>query len=193
MANNRNGYNSYNGYNGRNGGRNSREVEFRIIEHLGVLDSYTSDWNKEVNIVIWNDNQPRVDIRDWDPAHEKMSRGITLMGMEAENLGKILSERFPCRREYDSVPYLRESSVFAQYESDQGMKRETSEEISEESRDKSMAEQRVAERPETGTRSDQPVPDAGELYRDDTRLQAPREYIVAAEKQPEEEPEAACL
>lgn len=167
MANNRNSYNSYNGYNGRNGGRNSREVEFRIIEHLGVLDSYTSDWNKEVNIVIWNDNQPRVDIRDWDPAHEKMSRGITLMGMEAENLGRILSERFPCRREYDSVPYLRESSVFAQYESAAAVQGESS--------------------------GEQQASDAGELYRDDTGLQAPREYIVAEEKQQEEEPEAACL
>ena len=42
----------------------------------------------------WNDNDPKYDIRDWDPKHEKMSRGITLTEEEAYELSIMLSGEF---------------------------------------------------------------------------------------------------
>lgn len=43
---------------------------------------------------INNDNAPKYDIRDWDPKHEKMSRGITLTEEEAYELSIMLAGEF---------------------------------------------------------------------------------------------------
>ena len=69
------------------------EIEFQLIEQLGVLDRHKTGWNREVNIVAWNGKPPKIDIRDWDPEHERMSRGITLYEREAVKLTKILAQR----------------------------------------------------------------------------------------------------
>lgn len=79
-----------NNFNGRSGS----ELEFRIIEHLGVIETQKNGWNKELNIVAWNGNPPKFDIREWDPDHERMSKGITLFEREAERLGVLLGRRF---------------------------------------------------------------------------------------------------
>ena len=69
------------------------EISFRVIEQLGVLDRYKTGWNREINIVSWNGKPPKFDIRDWDPEHERMSRGITLHEREAVKLTQILAHR----------------------------------------------------------------------------------------------------
>lgn len=64
---------------------------FEIVEHFGVLSTREiTGWNKELNIVSWNGGTPRFDVRDWDPTHEKMSRGITLLPSHM----KVLYELF---------------------------------------------------------------------------------------------------
>ena len=55
-------------------------VKFEIIEHIGVLNTSPTGWNKEINVVKWNDKPEKYDIRDWSPGHERMSRGVTLYG-----------------------------------------------------------------------------------------------------------------
>ena len=69
------------------------EVSFRLVEKLGVLERHKNGWNREVNIVAWNGKPPKVDIRDWDPEHERMSKGITLHASEAVKLTQILARR----------------------------------------------------------------------------------------------------
>ncbi|MCR5482721.1 MAG: hypothetical protein K6F52_08020 [Clostridia bacterium] len=69
------------------------EVRFEIVEKIGVLNSYSNGWNKELNLVAWNGNSAKYDLRDWDPNHEHMSRGITLHAPEALKLGLLLEER----------------------------------------------------------------------------------------------------
>ena len=66
-------------------------VTFEIVEHLGVLMEYDTGWNKELNLVSWNDRTPKYDIRDWDAEHKKMSRGITLRKEEMDRLIDIYS------------------------------------------------------------------------------------------------------
>lgn len=70
------------------------EVTFEIMEHVGVIESRPDGWTKEVNIVAWNGGVPKIDIRDWDESHERMSRGITLREDAAEKLSRALSERY---------------------------------------------------------------------------------------------------
>ena len=48
------------------------EIKFGIKETVGVLSESTKGWTKEFNLVRWNDKVPKYDIREWDPAHEKI-------------------------------------------------------------------------------------------------------------------------
>ena len=67
--------------------------KFEITEHLGVLSESTKGWTKELNKVSFNDRPPKYDLREWDPNHEKMSKGVTLNDEEIEILSKILRDR----------------------------------------------------------------------------------------------------
>lgn len=55
-----------------------REITFEIVEKIGVIAKYQTGWTKEINLVSWNGSEPKYDIRDWSPDHERMSRGVTL-------------------------------------------------------------------------------------------------------------------
>lgn len=65
-----------------------REFSFTIVEHFCVLSSSGSGWAKEVNLISWNGNKPKLDIREWDSQHQRMKKGITLRNDEAERLVK---------------------------------------------------------------------------------------------------------
>lgn len=63
------------------------DIKFEIKEEIAVLSkNETSGWQKELNLVSWNDAAPKYDIRDWAPGHEKMGKGITLTEEEYEAL-----------------------------------------------------------------------------------------------------------
>ena len=72
----------------------AQDITFDIVQHYGVLDKSQSGWTKEVNLVEWNGKPAKVDIREWDPEHEHMSRGITLRKSEALKLLDILLRNF---------------------------------------------------------------------------------------------------
>jgi len=50
------------------------KIKFEIIKNIGVLSESSKGWKKELNLVSWNDRDPKYDLRDWDPEHEKMGR-----------------------------------------------------------------------------------------------------------------------
>ena len=72
-----------------------REISFKIIERLAVLSEASSGWRKELNIVSWNGNPEKYDIRDWSSDHTKMSRGITLTGEQMEKVVDAMLESAP--------------------------------------------------------------------------------------------------
>ncbi len=80
--------------NNNNQQRGGDEVRFEIMERIGVIGSKENGWTKEVNIVAWNGGGGKVDVREWDPGHKRMSRGITLFEEEAEKLARALAERY---------------------------------------------------------------------------------------------------
>jgi hypothetical protein len=65
-------------------------IKFDIVKHFGIISSEKSGWKKEMNLVSWNGRTPKLDIRDWSPEHEKMSKGITLTEEEAVQLSEML-------------------------------------------------------------------------------------------------------
>lgn len=71
---------------------NMAEITYEITTELGVLGESQRGWTKELNLVSWNGREPKFDLREWAPDHEKMAKGITLSHEEAAELKRILNE-----------------------------------------------------------------------------------------------------
>ena len=72
---------------------NRDEITYEIKEHIAVLNTSETGWTREVNLVSWNGTNPKVDVREWDPDHKRMSRGITLTEAEAEKFARAIGQR----------------------------------------------------------------------------------------------------
>lgn len=68
------------------------DIKYQIIEELGVLSESAKGWQKELNLISWNGAEPKYDLRDWAPNHEKMGKGVTLNEEEVKTLYKILGK-----------------------------------------------------------------------------------------------------
>ena len=73
--------------------RERDSISYEITEHVGVISAYPTGWTKELNLVCWNGGSEKYDLRDWDPEHEHMSRGVTLHKDEAKKLLELLKTR----------------------------------------------------------------------------------------------------
>ena len=67
------------------------DIKYEITKHIGVLSEGSKGWRKELNLVSWNDREPKYDIRDWSPEHEKMGKGVTLSDEEFGVLKDLLA------------------------------------------------------------------------------------------------------
>lgn len=67
------------------------EIKFEIKETLGVVSESSKGWKKELNLISWNNNEPKFDLREWDPNHEKMGKGVTLSREELQKLRELLN------------------------------------------------------------------------------------------------------
>ncbi len=68
------------------------ELKFEITKSIGVLGENAKGWTKELNLVSWNDREPKYDIREWSPEHDKMGKGVTLTEDEFLELKTIIGE-----------------------------------------------------------------------------------------------------
>ncbi|MFZ5968368.1 MAG: YdbC family protein [Bacillota bacterium] len=69
----------------------TKEIAFEIKESVGVIGEGSKGWQKELNLISWNGKAAKYDIRDWDPNHEKMGKGVTLTAEELKKLRDILN------------------------------------------------------------------------------------------------------
>lgn len=67
------------------------ELKFEITERIGVLSENAKGWTKELNKVSWNERETKYDLREWNPDHSRMGKGITLTDEEVETLKAILN------------------------------------------------------------------------------------------------------
>ncbi len=67
------------------------ELKYEITKHLGVLSESSRGWTKELNMVSWNDREPKYDLREWSPDHSRMGKGITLTDEDIESLKDLLN------------------------------------------------------------------------------------------------------
>jgi hypothetical protein len=68
------------------------EIKFEITQKIGVLSTSGRGWAKELNLVSWNDREPKYDIRDWSPDGSMMGKGVTLTKDELAALRDLLNE-----------------------------------------------------------------------------------------------------
>jgi len=68
------------------------DLKYEITEHIAVLSESPKGWTKELNLISWNGREPKYDIRDWAPNHEKMGKGVTLTKEEFDTLREILGD-----------------------------------------------------------------------------------------------------
>lgn len=68
------------------------EIKYDIIETLAVLSEGSRGWKKELNLISWNEREPKYDIREWSEEHEKMRKGVTFTLSELQALKDALNE-----------------------------------------------------------------------------------------------------
>ena len=67
------------------------EFKYEITKELGVISG--GKYNIELNMVSWNDREPKYDIRSWSPDHSRMGKGISLTEEEMERLVELWNAR----------------------------------------------------------------------------------------------------
>ncbi|GEK05925.1 hypothetical protein LH991_15115 [Schleiferilactobacillus harbinensis] len=72
--------------------KNTDPIQFKVEETIGVLSTSANGWQKELNLVSWNDAPPKFDIRSWSPDHTKMGKGITLTNEEMAALKETIQQ-----------------------------------------------------------------------------------------------------
>ena len=68
------------------------EIKYEMVKKIGVLSKAGSGWTKELNLIRWNDREPKYDLRDWSADGEKMGKGITLSREELSALKELLNK-----------------------------------------------------------------------------------------------------
>jgi hypothetical protein len=85
------------------------EFRYEIVEELGVISENRSGWTRELNLVSWNGGEPKYDLRDWAPEHEKMGKGISMTKDEVFELLQLLEETLGDEEpEFDDDPSFEE-------------------------------------------------------------------------------------
>ncbi len=66
-------------------------IKYEIQQSFGVISEGAKGWKKELNLISWNNRDPKYDLRDWDELHEKMGKGLTLSKDELIKLRDLLN------------------------------------------------------------------------------------------------------
>lgn len=67
------------------------DLVFEIEKTIAVLSTSAKGWQKELNLVSWNNRPAKYDLREWSPDHSKMGKGVTLSAEELQALKDALS------------------------------------------------------------------------------------------------------
>lgn len=68
------------------------DVKFEIVEELAKLAETSGGYTLAVNLVSWNDAEPKVDIRRWDP-NGNPKKGIALSKEQAVMMAETILEK----------------------------------------------------------------------------------------------------
>ena len=43
------------------------EIKYEVVQRVAVLSQRPRGWERQLNLISWNDGEPKYDIRDWSP------------------------------------------------------------------------------------------------------------------------------
>ena len=52
------------------------ELKYEIVQHLAVIAEGSKGWSKELNLVSWNERDPKFDLREWSPDTPRWARAL---------------------------------------------------------------------------------------------------------------------
>jgi hypothetical protein len=70
------------------------KIKYEVKKEIATLSQNAKGWKKQLNLVSWNDQAPKFDIRVWDETHSKMGKGVTLSEKELKGLYESLKDYF---------------------------------------------------------------------------------------------------
>ena len=68
------------------------EIKYEVVQRIAVLSERPRGWERQLNLISWNDGEPKYDIRDWSPDGTRMGKGISLSHDELAILKGILED-----------------------------------------------------------------------------------------------------
>ena len=68
------------------------EIKYEVVQRIAVLSERPRGWERQLNLISWNDGEPKYDIRDWSPDGSRMAKGISLTEEELKTLKGILDD-----------------------------------------------------------------------------------------------------
>ncbi|ALX47643.1 YdbC family protein [Lentibacillus amyloliquefaciens] len=68
-------------------------VDWDVIEEIAVLYESQAGWTKELNIISWNGDEPKYDVRWWNPDKTRLGKGFTFTADELSKLKVILDTK----------------------------------------------------------------------------------------------------
>ena len=67
------------------------DFRYEKLETIAILSANAkTGWRRELNLISWNGNEPKYDIRDWSADGVKMGKGIGLTKDELTILAEAL-------------------------------------------------------------------------------------------------------
>ncbi|WP_200416453.1 YdbC family protein [Virgibacillus salexigens] len=70
-------------------------VDWDVIEEIAVLHESQAGWTKELNIISWNGDEPKYDVRWWNPDKTRLGKGFTFTAEELNKLKEIMDTKIP--------------------------------------------------------------------------------------------------
>ncbi|WP_088051872.1 YdbC family protein [Virgibacillus dakarensis] len=70
-------------------------VDWDVIEEIAILHESQAGWTKELNIISWNGDEPKYDVRWWNADKSRLGKGFTFTAEELSKLKEIIDTKIP--------------------------------------------------------------------------------------------------
>ena len=51
------------------------EIKYEVVQRIAVLSERPRGWERQLNLISWNDGDPKCDIRDWSADGTRAGKG----------------------------------------------------------------------------------------------------------------------
>lgn len=90
----------------------SKEFSYEIIEEIGQVGKPTaSGWSTRLNLISWNDREPKLDIRSWNEDMSRMGKGVSFSKEDAKDLALLLNSYLGLSEEDLDSPLTNEEML----------------------------------------------------------------------------------